>query len=213
MAQNITLLGASYSDVPAVLLPKTGGGTARFDDATVTTATAADVASGKIFLASNGTITTGAASGGGSSWTLVASTSYTVSTTSTSRTTVATFATGYDSLLNLDERICVIIKDTAGPRAGYFYGGMFFCLPSPGNFASGYSTSSFSVGMIYRRATNGWNTRYVYGTTGYGVFPDTYYNNGDINISSRYNSSYSTTINGTYSVKVYLLAPPITLFT
>lgn len=33
MAQNITLLGASYSDVPAVDLPKTGGGTARFYDA------------------------------------------------------------------------------------------------------------------------------------------------------------------------------------
>lgn len=32
MAQNITLLGASYSDVPAVTLPKTGGGTATFWD-------------------------------------------------------------------------------------------------------------------------------------------------------------------------------------
>lgn len=32
MAQNITLLGASYSDVPAIDLPKTGGGTARFID-------------------------------------------------------------------------------------------------------------------------------------------------------------------------------------
>lgn len=29
---NITLLGASYSDVPAVNLPKTGGGTATFID-------------------------------------------------------------------------------------------------------------------------------------------------------------------------------------
>lgn len=67
MAQNITLMGASYSAVPAVTLPKTGGGTARFDDASVTTATAADVASGKIFLASDGTITTGTASGGGQS--------------------------------------------------------------------------------------------------------------------------------------------------
>ena len=67
MAQNITLMGASYSAVPAVTLPKTGGGTARFDDASVTTATASDVASGKIFLASDGTITTGTASGGGSS--------------------------------------------------------------------------------------------------------------------------------------------------
>lgn len=65
MAQNITLLGANYSAVPAVILPKTGGGTARFDDASVTTAVASDVASGKIFLASNGTITTGTNSGGG----------------------------------------------------------------------------------------------------------------------------------------------------
>lgn len=32
MAQNITLLGASYTDVPAVTLPKTGGGTAKFVD-------------------------------------------------------------------------------------------------------------------------------------------------------------------------------------
>lgn len=67
MAQNISLLNAQYNSVPAVLLPKTGGGTARFDDASVTTATASDVASGKIFLASDGTITTGTASGGGSS--------------------------------------------------------------------------------------------------------------------------------------------------
>lgn len=67
MAQNITLLGASYSAVPAVVLPKTGGGTARFDDASITTATASDVASGKVFLASDGTITTGTSSGGGAS--------------------------------------------------------------------------------------------------------------------------------------------------
>lgn len=32
MAQNITLMGASYSAVPAVQLPKTGGGTATFVD-------------------------------------------------------------------------------------------------------------------------------------------------------------------------------------
>ena len=33
MAKNISLLGADYPDVPAVDLPKTGGGTARFVDA------------------------------------------------------------------------------------------------------------------------------------------------------------------------------------
>ena len=66
MAQNITLLGASYSDVPAVLLPKTGGGTARFTDTSVTTATDPDVASGKIYIKADGSQGTGTASGGGS---------------------------------------------------------------------------------------------------------------------------------------------------
>ena len=47
MSQNITLLGASYTDVPSVLLPKTGGGTAQFDDTTDANATASDIASGK----------------------------------------------------------------------------------------------------------------------------------------------------------------------
>ena len=32
MAKNITLMGANYPDVPAVDLPRTGGGTARFVD-------------------------------------------------------------------------------------------------------------------------------------------------------------------------------------
>ena len=32
MAQNVTVAGASYPDVPAVVLPKTGGGSARFVD-------------------------------------------------------------------------------------------------------------------------------------------------------------------------------------
>ena len=32
MAQNISLLGANYTGVPAVDLPKTGGGTATFVD-------------------------------------------------------------------------------------------------------------------------------------------------------------------------------------
>lgn len=58
MAQNITLLGASYTAVPAVRLPKTGGGTADFIDAeeiiTYRTGTAAPSASlgvdGDIYL-------------------------------------------------------------------------------------------------------------------------------------------------------------------
>ena len=65
MAQNITLLGASYQAVPAVTLPKTGGGTASFTDVTDTTAAAADVAAGKYFYSAAGVRTQGTSSGGG----------------------------------------------------------------------------------------------------------------------------------------------------
>lgn len=71
MAQNITLMGASYSAVPAVRLPKTGGGTADFTDVSDTTAAAADVASGKYFYTAAGVKTEGTASGGGGSDVLV----------------------------------------------------------------------------------------------------------------------------------------------
>lgn len=67
MAQNITLMGASYSAVPSVTLPKTGGGTASFVDVTDTTAAAADVASGKYFYTAAGVRTAGTSSGGGGS--------------------------------------------------------------------------------------------------------------------------------------------------
>lgn len=66
MAQNITLLGASYSAVPAVNLPKTGGGTATFTDTTPTTASASDVSQGKYFFTASGVLTLGTATGGGS---------------------------------------------------------------------------------------------------------------------------------------------------
>lgn len=65
MSQNITIMGASYTGVPAVTLPKTGGGTASFTDVTDTTAAAADVASGKYFYTAAGVRTAGTGSGGG----------------------------------------------------------------------------------------------------------------------------------------------------
>lgn len=64
MAKNISLLGASYTGVPGVLLPQTGGGTALFTDVGDTTATPSDVAEGKIFFAADGSKQVGTATGG-----------------------------------------------------------------------------------------------------------------------------------------------------
>lgn len=59
MAQDISLWGANYADVPAVNLPKTGGGTASFTDVSGTTATASDVLAGTYFYNASGERTAG----------------------------------------------------------------------------------------------------------------------------------------------------------
>ena len=63
MAQDIDFLGAVYPDVPAVRMPKQGGGYAAFDDTTDADATAADIAAGKTAYV-NGVRLVGTGSGG-----------------------------------------------------------------------------------------------------------------------------------------------------
>ena len=62
MAQNITWLGANYTGVPWLTLPKTGGGTAKFTDTSGTTATSSTVLDGYKFYDASGTEQTGGVS-------------------------------------------------------------------------------------------------------------------------------------------------------
>ena len=215
MAQNITLLGASYSDVPAVTLPKTGGGTATFTDVTDTTAAAADVASGKYFYTSAGVRTQGTSSGGGggSNWTKLASQEYNVNTTSTSNTSVGNITLTLSDYNDPQTVLWIHIRDKAGFRNGYFYGSdaIFFHY----QLASG-STNSLSVRplIIYRGSSA---TAYSGAASAYGVYAyRLYYTSSShyVQIYSRYNSSSTGTINGTYVCDVYKLTMPtgMTLF-
>ena len=168
MAQNITLLGASYSDVPSVLLPKTGGGTASFTDVTATTAAASDVASGKIFFAADGTQTIGTASGGGSgsSWEYLTSAEYSVSTTSTSNATVGDITLDLSKYNNKNLMLWVHIRDKAGKRDGYYYGSdtIFFSYQLANN-----STNSLSVRPVMTFTVNS-SGAYSGTVTSYGVY-------------------------------------------
>ena len=54
MAQNVIINGVTYSNVPEVDIPKSGGGTAKFYDTSVADAAASDVLNGKKFGGSSG---------------------------------------------------------------------------------------------------------------------------------------------------------------
>lgn len=65
MAQNVVINGVTYSDVPEVDIPKSGGGTAKFYDASGADAAAGNVLSGKKFVGSSG-LDTGSMANNGS---------------------------------------------------------------------------------------------------------------------------------------------------
>lgn len=54
MNKDIKIAGATYSGVPAIQIPATDGGAVRYTEVSDTTATAADVASGKVFYDASG---------------------------------------------------------------------------------------------------------------------------------------------------------------
>jgi hypothetical protein len=146
----------------------------------------------------------GGGGSGASSWTKVAETSYQVSTTSTTAKTVDMWATGHSELWTAKKFVYVRIRDTAGKRAGYFYGS--------DNFFLVFSSDTFTSTSIRFHEKYTSSDTYELGaastTTGYGVYADMLYSDGRIRIRERYNSGASLTIDGTYKVEVYLLDPP-----
>ena len=205
MSQNITLLGASYSAVPGVTLPKTGGGTATFYDVSDTTAAASDVASGKYFYTAAGVLTQGTASGGGSSnFTLLGTKSVgSISTSSTTdtdtgQTLVLTGWNDYDLLVCE----CSVNTKTNGRHA---------CTTRLA-WLTASSTINTKNGCTFATAT--WNCKLSSSgtatarsnTTAYGVYAKAGTISGSnltLTIYQRYNSTQTGTINGAYTLRVY----------
>lgn len=204
MAQNITLLGASYSDVPGVTLPKTGGGTATFYDVSDTTAAATDVASGKYFYTAAGVRTAGTSSGGGGGLTLLKTTSLgTLSTTSTSATDTgkSLSLTGFE---NYDLLIVDVSVDTTVNNRHTSTVSMILLT----------GTSSVGTKNTYTVVSNKWNSKLSstgtgstrQSTTAYGI----YANSASVSSSTmtiplyyRQNSNSTGTLNGTYTARIY----------
>lgn len=209
MAQNVTVAGASYSDVPSVDLPKTGGGTSSFYDVSDTTAAASDVASGKYFYTSAGVRTAGTASGGGGTdrlqllqtTALGALSTSSTSATDTGKTVSLAQSTGWQ---NYDLLLVDISVDT----------------PTNGRHTSSVTpviltgTSNVSTKNTYNVGSNVWNSKLgstgtaatIQSTTKYGVYINAVSasnNTLTLKVYYRYGSTSSGTINGTYTARVY----------
>ncbi len=105
MAKNVSLWGADYTAVPALDVPQTGGGTARFIDPSPTTAIDSDVANGKIYFKADGTQSTGTGSGGTPTLETVTKT-YTPSTSAVTDT--ITPSSGYDGIEEVDVTVSAV---------------------------------------------------------------------------------------------------------
>lgn len=70
MAQNVIINGVTYSNVPEVDIPKSGGGTAKFYDTTGANVAAGDLLTGKTAFGSSGSVSGSMANNGDVSGTI-----------------------------------------------------------------------------------------------------------------------------------------------
>ena len=70
MAQNVIINSVTYQNVPEVDIPKSGGGTAKFDDTTGANVDAADLLTGKTAFGASGSVSGSMANNGSTSGTI-----------------------------------------------------------------------------------------------------------------------------------------------
>lgn len=195
---------------------------------TAVTVTASELASGNLAITENtastscvgySTVSVDVPTGGGSSYTPIYSTSFTVSTTSTTAITVGTVTTGDSSIWTSGKLVYVKIRDTAGWRANHYYGcDAFLANNIPATTLTSTSTyawfgEGYSMNASFKLSTNPILSRSSSSApSGYGVYPTYLDSSGNITINARYSNSSSSSvtqaIDGTFSVDVYLLDWP-----
>ena len=136
---------------------------------------------------------------GGGGWTLLTTDEVTVTTSSTTSTAVKNVEYTFENAIDPRDYVFIIaIVDKAGMRNGYFYCSTSFSV-------TGTSNGTVCV-QCFRYNDNTLTGYAASGTGGYGIFARevTYKNNKlKVEVYSRYNGTYSKTIDGTFTVKVY----------
>lgn len=174
-------------------------------DLTPTTATASDVASGKVFFNNAGVQTTGTASGGGGGiGTLLNTTAIgTISTSSTTATDTGKTAT-ISGVGNYDLLIVEISVDTkTNNRHASTVNTIWLTADSAIGTKNGTGIATATLNT--RLSSNGTATTRQ-GTTKYGIYVNSAsISNNTVTLAfyRRYNSTSTGTINGTYTARTY----------
>lgn len=142
---------------------------------------------------------------GGSSFVKLAENEFTVNTENTSATQIGTITIDPASdVFTSAYYIFVKIRDKAGKRAGYFLGSD--TIYPNANAANGSTTSTNVAGrMLYSYTAN---NEFACVSQAYGIYPNYITSAGYITLYSRYHSTYSLTLNGTYKVEIFALKYP-----
>ena len=206
MAQNVTIAGASFSDVPSITVPKTGGGTASFVDTTIASSAAAasDIASGKLAYV-NGSLVTGTASGGGGLTLLATQSLGSQSITSTSSTNLnkSVSVTGYDPY---DALVVITSRDSSISTNGYHLATVrVIYLVASASLSTKTNTSLPNGAQNFKNVSSS-TPGATASTSPYGIYPNSApISNSTITIAmyGRYNNNNTGTINGNYTTRVY----------
>lgn len=143
--------------------------------------------------------------GGGSSYSLIASGEITANTSSTIAVSLTSKVQAGSSAWTSDKIVYVKVRDKAGKRNGYHYGNDCYVVNHYEYRSSQIATTSVG-NLVYAYSSTVGVTSY--GPIAYGVCVNSISPDGEIEFTGRYNSSYTKTINGTYTVDVYLLDWP-----
>ena len=126
----------------------------------------------------------------------------TANITSTSQINVATINLGSEAFTS-NKLVYVKIRDKAGKRNGYMIGtDTIFANSSPANGVTISIATAARLVMKYNNDTFGmmWDS--------FGLYAGSISSSGELKISGRYTESRTATIDGTYTVDVYLLDYP-----
>lgn len=197
MAKNVTVAGASFTAVPSVDLPQTGGGTARFYDCT---GSKNITENGTVDVTGLASVVVNVASGGGGIagiTELYSNDAVSITYTSTSAGTAKSI-TGLTGLATYPFIVVEIDNTDADTAAALKFRRSVSIIGNNNWQAGSVTVTRYAIQHYY----NSSKTATQAAGTSYGLWGYTISTAGALTIRGRCNSAYYTSLTGTYKIRV-----------